>query len=94
MLPPRIIFPDDRLSVALKGSQNFPVCQTFRPVWQRPKSAAARSQRPAFVKMIFFPPSGEFGQFRLLSASLIYLLHKKGFQIANSIDPTPGPAGR
>jgi hypothetical protein len=48
----------------------------------------------AFVKMLFLSPPGEFGQFRLLSAPINFLLHQKGFQIANSFDTTPGPAGQ
>jgi hypothetical protein len=50
--------------------------------------------RAAFVKMLFLPPPGEFGQFRLISAPINFLLHQKGFQIANSFDTTPGLVGR
>jgi hypothetical protein len=45
--------------------------------YKRPLPHGEKSR--AFVKMLFLPPFGEFRQFRLLSAPIIYLLHQKGF---------------
>ena len=61
----------------------FPFAKQFVRCGKCRADKAVRSAGSAFVKMLFLPASGEFGQFRLLSAPNIYMLHQKGFQIAN-----------